>query len=134
MYGMAERERCTGCGACAAVCGENAITMKMDREGFCYPEINPDLCVGCGRCGTVCARQDAEGGSFVRSYWGARAKEPEVRLLGSSGGIFPLLADRIIREGGVVFGAVLQKNGDVKHMGLSRREDIPLMKSEAKRS
>ena len=127
MYGMAERELCTGCGACAAACKERAITMKMDREGFCYPKINSALCIQCGQCGAVCVRRDGGGNSLSRTCWGARAKEPEVRLLGSSGGIFPLLADQVIQEGGVVFGAVLQKNGDVTHMGVDMRKDIPLM-------
>ena len=127
MYGMAERELCTGCGACAAVCKERAITMKMDREGFRYPKINAALCIQCRQCGAVCVRRDGGGDSLSRTCWGARAKEPETRLLGSSGGILPLLADQVIQEGGVVFGAVLQKNGDVTHMGIHRREDIPLM-------
>ena len=108
MYGMAERELCTGCGACAAVCKERAITMKMDREGFRYPKINAALCIQCGQCGAVCVRRDGGKDSLSRTCWGARAKEPETRLLGSSGGIFPLLADQVIQEGGVVFGAVLQ--------------------------
>ena len=50
---LAERSRCTGCGACAAGCPKNAITMVSDREGFFYPVVG-DSCVQCGQCESNC--------------------------------------------------------------------------------
>ena len=50
---LAERSRCTGCGACAAGCPKNAITMVSDREGFFYPVVG-DSCVQCGHCSHIC--------------------------------------------------------------------------------
>lgn len=123
MYGMVERTRCTGCGLCAAVCGKKAIAMRRDREGFLYPEINPALCTKCGLCGRACADRQTDTPSGG-TCWGARAEEEAVRELGSSGGIFPLMAQQVIREGGAVFGASLREDGTVRHIGVSRLEDI----------
>lgn len=123
MNKMAARELCTGCGACAAIC--EAISMEPDREGFLYPVIDRARCVGCGRCGTVCTQRNAQPPPFPRSYWGAQAREETVRSLGSSGGMFPLLAAQVLREGGTVFGAALQRDGTVRHIGIDKPEDIP---------
>jgi hypothetical protein len=45
------------------------------------------------------------------------AKNPneEVRMKSSSGGIFSMLAEAVINEGGVVFGARFDENWEVKH-------------------
>jgi len=44
-------EKCTGCGACASVCSQNAITLED------VAIINPDKCTGCGACVDVCPRE-----------------------------------------------------------------------------
>ena len=44
------KEMCVGCGACAGVCGANAIVKTADNKF----EINPDLCASCGVCAGVC--------------------------------------------------------------------------------
>lgn len=46
---------CCGCGACAAVCPHDAISMFVDDKGFLYPKINEELCVCCLLCEKVCA-------------------------------------------------------------------------------
>lgn len=48
------KEECCGCGACAAICSKNAITMVDDEEGFAYPQINYEICVKCKICLGVC--------------------------------------------------------------------------------
>ncbi len=127
---MVEKALCTGCGACAAVCKRGAVAMKSDREGFSYPDIDASLCVHCGLCNKVCplnnetAAPDREtAGDQI--FFGARAKREETRLQSSSGGIFPLLAEQVLRQGGVVFGASLLSDGTVRHIGIERPEDIP---------
>lgn len=48
------KEECCGCTACKAVCPKSAITMKLDEEGFEYPEIDNTKCVVCKQCIMVC--------------------------------------------------------------------------------
>lgn len=41
--------RCTGCGTCAGVCPEQAITVRDNLA-----TIDNNLCTGCGKCAAVC--------------------------------------------------------------------------------
>jgi pyruvate formate lyase activating enzyme len=45
-------EKCTGCGACAAVCPENAITIADGKS-----RTNRLLCKGAGQCAAVCPNE-----------------------------------------------------------------------------
>lgn len=49
------KNHCCGCGACAALCPVEAITMEPDKEGFLYPAINEAKCVACMTCERACA-------------------------------------------------------------------------------
>ncbi|MDD1701241.1 MAG: DUF362 domain-containing protein [Methanoregula sp.] len=42
-------DRCSGCGACAEICPETAITIEKERT-----VIHRDLCIGCFECMHVC--------------------------------------------------------------------------------
>ncbi len=42
-------DECISCGACADVCGVDAIT-----EGAEQYEIDPDICIDCGACAEEC--------------------------------------------------------------------------------
>ena len=48
------KEECSGCSACYAICPKNAIKMVPDSEGFLYPQINEEICIGCTQCLSVC--------------------------------------------------------------------------------
>lgn len=105
-----KKENCCGCGACANACPADAISMTRDEEGFLYPQTDEALCTSCGLCRNACpiARPEAPqaGGRFL----GARAKNGAVRLSGSSGGIFSLLAQYVLQRQGVVFGAAFHSD------------------------
>lgn len=49
-YAVAVHENCVGCGECASVCPQKAITMNKDW----LPEVNHILCIGCGACQHAC--------------------------------------------------------------------------------
>lgn len=48
------KEKCCGCWGCFNVCPQNAITMRMDNEGFYYPVIDEKICIDCKMCLQVC--------------------------------------------------------------------------------
>ena len=97
-------EKCTGCGACYNKCPKNAIKMKLDSEGFLFPEVQDD-CVSCGACQGACpVLNPVKLNSSPRCY--AVWADQETRKLSSSGGLFSIIARAILAKGGVVFGAV----------------------------
>ena len=49
------------------------------------------------------------------------------RRLSSSGGVFTLLAEYVIKQNGVVFGAAYDDDLNVHHICISKEEDIPLL-------
>ena len=49
-----EKEECSGCGACYAICPKEAISMVEDEEGFEYPVIDENKCIRCHQCIKVC--------------------------------------------------------------------------------
>ena len=124
---LASHETCTGCTACAAVCPKDAIAMRRDREGFAFPHVRSDLCVRCGRCTAVCPALRArpprqkEDPPAVFAAWNP---EPAVRRDSSSGGVFSALADYVLEEGGVVFGAALDGQQRVLHSAVFRKEEL----------
>lgn len=121
---MVNRQLCTGCGACAAVCPRDAVRMEADGEGFFYPVIRKSTCTDCGLCTRTCPLTRELSAPGENACFGAKARE-EARQLGSSGGIFPVLAAQILRDGGTVWGASLSEGGMVRHMEIGDEADIP---------
>ena len=103
------REKCTGCYACVSACARGAIKMKIDEFGFWYPEIDKDACVNCGLCASACQIDKKKPENRFNGY-AAYATAAEERDAGSSGGVFGLLAKKVLGDGGVVFGAMFDAN------------------------
>ncbi len=124
---MTDRRLCTGCGACAAVCPQGAVRMKEDKDGFLYPEVLTDICTQCGLCHRMCPLEKEQSGkdNSVGLSFAAKAKRKQVRLLGSSGGMFPLLARQVLKSGGSVWGAALLEDGRVQHREIHTEAEIP---------
>jgi len=96
---------CTGCGACLNMCPFSAIEMKQDKEGFKYPLINKDNCVDCGKCHAVCPAVSPEYHNWDDPKCYAVLASDEIRKKSSSGGVFSILADHVLSQGGLVCGA-----------------------------
>lgn len=79
--------------------------MQADSEGFLYPIVNEADCIDCGLCEKVCHEVHPYEERKPQKVYAAINKDEQVRMNSSSGGIFYLLAEKTIKEGGVVFGA-----------------------------
>lgn len=105
MIRITNKHNCCGCSACFSICPKNCITMKADSEGFLYPFVNEIDCIDCGLCEKVCNELHPYDKREPLKVLAAINKDFDVRLKSSSGGIFHILAEKTISEGGVVFGA-----------------------------
>ena len=89
--------------------------MQEDTEGFLYPKVNKDTCIDCGLCEKVCPILNPVNNDAEPEVYAAINNDENIRMQSSSGGIFTLLAERVIINGGVVFGACFDKDWNVVH-------------------
>ncbi|MBP5640453.1 MAG: Coenzyme F420 hydrogenase/dehydrogenase, beta subunit C-terminal domain [Victivallales bacterium] len=102
---LPDADVCCGCAACAVVCPAKAIQMLPDGHGFVYPKVDEGHCLGCGKCVRTCPVMSSPTPQLVKEAWGAVTNRKEELMRSSSGGIFQLLAQKVLSDGGVVFGA-----------------------------
>lgn len=115
MIEIKDKCQCSGCSACEQRCPRQCISLKEDQEGFMYPFVDIENCIDCGLCEKVCPIINQGEPRFPLKVFAAKNKNEEIRLKSSSGGIFTLLAESIIQEGGVVFGARFDESWNVIH-------------------
>lgn len=115
MIELKHKKDCCGCHACVSVCAHRAITMQSDVEGFLYPVVDRDLCTNCGLCEQACPVINQTSSRKPLKVYAAKSNDEELRRQSSSGGIFTLLAEAVIHEGGVVFGARFDGQWNVVH-------------------
>lgn len=124
MITITDKTNCCGCQACANICPKGCIVMKADEEGFLYPHVDKTKCVNCGLCEKVCPILHKPQTYPVLDTYAAKHIRNEVKLKSSSGGIFSALAEVILKDGGVVFGAGFDKDWNVVHSFVETQEDL----------
>ena len=115
MIQIDNKKACCGCWACIQRCPRNCITMHEDEEGFSYPIVDTSACIECGLCEKVCPVLNQAEAKRPLDVYAAINPNEEVRLNSSSGGIFTQLAEKVIADGGVVFGARFDEHWEVVH-------------------
>ena len=119
---------CSSCGACANICARGAITMQLDAEGFYRPVIDSTKCVQCGACEKVCPWTtevaNPNVASVVPRTVAAYAKDESVRMESSSGGIFTVLAEKILDDGGMVVGVAQLSPTKFGHIIVENKVDL----------
>ncbi len=181
MIEIKKKEDCCGCSACRNACPVQCIEMRMDEEGFLFPEIdkkkvtiqdspkhlllrvyehdsgvqNPigeadshgfcirnwsgteqlqKKCIGCGACERACPmiekepKKDTEQ-EKIEFYETPRAiggwiKDEKLRYDSSSGGAFTLFARAILKRRGIVYGAAMDADLHVRHIGVENEADL----------
>ena len=105
MIKIVDKAECCGCQACANACPLNCVSMKSDSEGFFYPSIDERYCINCGMCDRVCPFKKEDSLRIRKpTTLAARIKDDDIRKNSSSGGVFSILANKIIEDSGIVYG------------------------------
>lgn len=112
-----DKSLCVGCEACANVCPSKCIAMSEDAEGFSYPDVDEARCTDCGRCTGVCPVKDTMQDRPIEGcdVFACVNQDFDILKKSSSGGVFSLLAQQVILEDGVVFGAAFDSDFEVVH-------------------
>ena len=122
---LCDKYKCTQCMSCVNTCPKNCIHMEDAGEGFCIPQIDRNICIECGACMKSChmISHNVERQTPLKTLacW---TKNDEDRKKSSSGGAFSVLAREVLSKNGVVFGATMDTNLQVKHICIETIEDI----------
>lgn len=117
---------CTGCAACFNGCPFDAITMEEDCEGFLFPSIDHEKCKECGICVRICPSINLRtaSDSKIPNVFAYINSNEKIRMESSSGGCFTALAQKILNENGVVYGAGFDNRWEVVHQSACTEKDL----------
>lgn len=129
MIQINEKKDCCGCEGCYNVCPTKCISMEYDDEGFKFPRVDDKKCIKCNLCEKVCPT--LAGGTkrvdFIDGYAAINTND-DIRVNSSSGGVFALLAQKIIDLGGIVIGASMSEDcRTVQHIIVDSKENLDLL-------
>lgn len=106
---IVEKQLCTGCGTCQAICPRNALTVsECQATGTYLPQLDASKCNQCGLCLKVCPGIEANFneayldvfdqklehtfvGNYLNSYSGY-ATDEDIRYSSTSGGLITALS------------------------------------------
>lgn len=135
-----DKRKCSGCMACYNACPKKAIQIE-EKDGFSYPKIQKETCINCGLCKRVCPvlnKEDeekdknekenkneskSEKNEFLDVY-ACKNQDEKIRMKSSSGGVFTLIAEYILEQDGVIFGAKFNETLEVVHDYIERKEEL----------
>lgn len=124
MKQVCPKESCTGCTACMSVCPHAAISMKADKYGFFYPDINQDKCVDCGLCVATCPVHHPVKIVYPSDCYAVVCKTKEELRKVASGGMASIFSNYVLEKGGVVYGADGTDIRNVHHSRVDKSEDL----------
>lgn len=126
---LKDKSDCSGCHACYNACPRECITMDMDSEGFLYPIVNLDECVHCNICKNACpAVNNNDTYNQPKAYVGFN-NNSYIRKFSSSGGVFTVLAEEMLKNKATVYGAAFDDDYEVEHIGVNTKEGLEKLRT-----
>ncbi|MDY6294521.1 MAG: Coenzyme F420 hydrogenase/dehydrogenase, beta subunit C-terminal domain [Bacteroidales bacterium] len=126
---------CTSCQLCSVICPKQAITIKLDEEGFYRPYIDNNLCVDCGLCVMSCYKFDEniketnEEDLENVNHYAASTNHGLIAKATTSGGIADILATHLSKAGYNVIGVKFDCNDNcAKHFVASSEQETKLFR------
>ena len=119
------KSECTGCGVCSMVCPSDAITMIETKEGFHYPSIDENKCTNCEICALKCHSLSPNFKTDYKKEFYEVTAPDEIRMKSSSGGMFTIVANYFLENGGYVAGACFSNDWlRVEHIIINDKKDL----------
>lgn len=106
---ISQFHNCAACCACVNACPINAISIKQG-EMFYEIDVNDQQCVSCGKCVSVCPVNMPEQSQNILAGYAGAVSDDYILANSSSGGAFRAIAELVLEEKGVVFGAVYSED------------------------
>lgn len=123
---LPDKDMCTGCMACANICSKKCISFEYDEEGFWQPSIDNDKCIKCNLCTSVCPvlKDNSFDNENNPICFAVQDKEIDNLRISSSGGIFGVVAEYVIKQNGVVYGAIYDNDSSVIYGKAENKEEL----------
>lgn len=119
---------CTGCASCLNICKKKAISMEVGEDGFKYPVIDESKCINCGLCKKKCPVLNNECNKSINNCYVGYAIDDSIKDKTSSGGIFPLVANYVLDNKGIVIGAAFDDDNKLKHIAITKKSELDKLK------
>lgn len=124
MIEVVDKRMCCGCEACVQICPKHCIDFNEDDCGFRYPSVNKSECINCSLCDKVCPVLNQNQPRLPIISYAAKNRDDVVRLNSSSGGVFSVIAEYVIEQGGLVFGAAYDTDFNVCHICVDSKDNL----------
>lgn len=124
---LLDQKKCCGCGACINICPTQALSFSQDDFGFYRPKIDDDKCIKCGKCVRSCPQYNEMELIQPQKVYAGLYKDESILRNSSSGAIFYALAEKVIADGGCVFGVTLDSEFRVKHVCVDSFANLPFL-------
>ena len=93
--------------------------MQPDAEGFLAPVVNDTACIDCGLCLKFCPTGKAADTLYhqeEQKYFCAISSDTDTLLKSSSGGLFGILSNTVLQNGGYVCGCIYNEQMEAVHI------------------
>lgn len=107
MKTVCKLNQCAGCMACIEICPNNAINIYISLKTY-NAVIDENRCVNCNSCYKVCQECNLPKLNPPLLWREGWAKDSDIRLSSSSGGIATAIEQNFVKQGGVVCSCVFE--------------------------
>ena len=102
-------KKCSGCGLCENVCPKEAISLRLDKEGFLYPIINEN-CISCNKCVKLCPQNKNTDTHEANKFFKAYSLDKVLRENSTSGGVIGEIYRYAANLGYYLFGVAFDED------------------------
>jgi coenzyme F420-reducing hydrogenase beta subunit len=102
--------------------------MGNDTDGFLYPSVNLECCINCRLCEKVCPILNKQTINNQPEAFACFNKNEQIRIESSSGGVYTIVAEQVLDNGGVVFGVSLDNDLTAVHSFVESKDQLSIFR------
>lgn len=126
---ICDKNKCTGCFACANICPAKCITMQEDEYGELHPVVEEDRCKHCNACVKSCPNNNDLDFRYPLHCYASWITNKKKRLICASGGLGTIMSEYVMRyANGMVYGTQYDEKMEPHAVGGNTDEDLEKFK------
>lgn len=121
---ICKADDCFGCLACVNICPKKCIDIAYDNQGFIIPNIDENICINCNRCIKVCPVNNNITLTSPIEVYAGQMNDHSMAQQSSSGGMFQILAKKILEQKGIVCAAKQENDNKLHHIIIHNEKEL----------